>query len=186
MFQKLTMVPLQLHHYTNTSVSTSSSELPAYDGHDYFIPRHTVVILVPCNDPHCRKPSAQNCLLINRHGVQRADDTQLLVMYMIDNTSDEDLWLKHGDLLGVGLAPYTDMDRVIYAERSLMMISYYEELITESYLDWFMLDESDVPPPCCRLPRPDSPRIDFAMSMRSPRPPPLDIINEVENLTLCD
>jgi hypothetical protein len=174
---------LQLHHYTNTSVTPAQStttdnngHLPAYDGKDYLIPGHTAVILVPCNDPRCQTPSARTCLLVNRDCVQRADNTRLLVMYMIDNTSADGLWLRHGDPLG---APCS-LNRCISAERSLMMISYYEELIND--LD----GENYSAPP--GSPRPDSPvMIDFDMSMRSPRPPnPLDMIDEMDNLDLCD
>jgi len=162
---------LQLHHYTNTSVTPaqyrSDNNVPAYDGEDYFIPGHTTVILVPCNDPRCQTPSARTCLLVNRDCVQRADTTWVLVMYIIDNTSADGLWLRPGDLLG---APRT-LNRDFLAERCCMFISYYEELING-------VDEENLGPAI----------IDFDMSMRSPRPPsPLDLIDELmDDLDLCD
>lgn len=175
------MSQIQLHHYTNTSVTATTpldGWLPEYDGKDYYIGGHTTVILVPCNDPQCRKPSNKTCLLVNRSGVQRADETQLLVMYMIDNTNDDGLWLRHGDLLGV---PYMDMEKIIYAERSLMMISYYTDLITEQSYD----DDDEMDgvfyfsaPPCSPTPM-------IVDAMRSPQPL-LDIIDEIKSLNVND
>ena len=169
---------LQLHHYTNTSVTPAQStttdnngHLPAYDGKDYLIPGHTAVILVPCNDPRCQTPSARTCLLVNRDCVQRADTTWVLVMYLIDNTSADGLWLRHGDLLG---APRT-LNRDFSAERCCMFISYYEELING-------VDEEN-----CHL---GPAIIDFARSMRSPgprTPSPVDFIGELmDDINLCD
>ena len=82
-------------------------------------------------------------------------------------------------MLGV---PYMDMEKIIYAERSLMMISYYTDLITEQSYD----DDDDEmdgvfffsAPPCSPTPM-------IVDAMRSPQPL-LDIIDEIKSLNVND
>lgn len=119
-----------LHHYNNVSVNSSPLNMPIYDGENYNIPPHRTVVLVPCNsnDPRHIAPCPVNCMLLTRTGVQPVDKTPLLIIYVIDNTTDIDLVLMHGDLLGTY---YTGPHDTIKAERCQMMTTDYEEMIAE-------------------------------------------------------
>jgi hypothetical protein len=113
-----------LHHYHNKSVTSDPTKPAVYDGDDTTIPPRTCVILVPCNDPDHDEPSAETCLLVTRRGVERADETQLFIVYVIDNTSEEGIKLTHGDLLD---NPYTASN--VVAERCLLMVPEYKDMI---------------------------------------------------------
>jgi hypothetical protein len=113
-----------LHHYHNKSVTSDPTKPAVYDGDDTTIPPRTCVILVPCNDPDHDEPSAETCLLVTRRGVERADETQLFIVYVIDNTSEESIKMTHGDLLG---NPYTASN--VVAERCLLMVPEYKDMI---------------------------------------------------------
>jgi hypothetical protein len=123
------MLQLQLHHYANKSVnSVFDGTMPIYDGNDYYIPPFHSVILVPCQseDPDHRLPSLNSCQLLT--GTQTDEGVPLLIMYLIDNTSDVGLLLRHGDLLGTY---YSGQHAHIKAERSYMLIDNYNLLIDE-------------------------------------------------------
>jgi hypothetical protein len=62
--------------------------------------------------------------LVTRRGVERADETQLFIVYVIDNTSEEGIKLTHGDLLD---NPYTASN--VVAERCLLMVPEYKDMI---------------------------------------------------------
>jgi hypothetical protein len=133
---------LLLHHYTNLSVnSLFDGTMPTYDGDDYYIPPFHGVILVPCNsdDPEHRAPSMSSCMLLTRTGVQTAEKAPLLVMYLIDNTSNVGLLLRHGDLLG---AYYTGPHEGIKAERSYMFIGSYTALINDQKMYWLDVESA--------------------------------------------
>jgi hypothetical protein len=130
-----------MHHYNNTSVNSPYDHMmPIYDGYDYYIPPFHNLILVPCNsaDPEHMVPSLSSCHLLTRTGVQKAEKTPLLLVYIIDNTTDVGLLLKHGDLLG---AYYTGPHSQIAAERTYMLIGHYNELI-EDQKKYFLNIES--------------------------------------------
>ena len=128
---------LLLHHYAKNLSVTSSFDgvMPTYDGDDYYIPPFHSVVLVPCNsdDPEHRAPSISSCMLLTRTGVQTAEKTSLLIMYLIDNTTEVGLLLRHGDLLG---AYYTGPHYGIRAERAYMLIAHYNELIADQNRYW--------------------------------------------------
>ena len=54
-------------------------------------------------------------------------------MYLIDNTTEVGLLLRHGDLLG---AFYTGPHYGIRAERAYMLIAHYNELIADQNRYW--------------------------------------------------
>jgi hypothetical protein len=147
-----------MHHYNNTSVNSPYDHMmPIYDGYDYYIPPFHNLILVPCNsaDPEHMVPSLSSCHLLTRTGVQKAEKTPLLLVYIIDNTTDVGLLLKHGDLLG---AYYTGPHAHIKAERSLMLISEYKRLIEKQQKqldtrdeDYFDNKDEDTPTTCLPL-----------------------------------
>lgn len=127
---------LLMHYYTKMSVdSVIDSTMPIYDGYDYYIPPFHSVILVPCNsdDPDHQTPSIDSCPLLIRTGVQTVEKDQLLVVYLIDNTSDVGLLLRYGDLLG---AHYTGPHEHIKAERSYMLIGNYNLLVQDQNQYW--------------------------------------------------
>jgi len=124
-----------LHHYSNTSVNPwfDGTTMPVYDGDDYHIAPYESVILVPCNsdDPEHRIPSMSSCrlLMIDTTGVEPADENdvqQLLITYMIYNSTDVGLLLRHGDLLG---AYYSGPHERIRAVGSYMHIRTYNAFI---------------------------------------------------------
>jgi hypothetical protein len=130
-----------MHHYNNTSVNSPYDHMmPTYDGYDYYIPPFHNLILVPCNsaDPEHIVPSLSSCQLLTRTGVQKAEKTPLLLVYIIDNTTDVGLLLKHGDLLG---AYYTGPHAHIVAERTYMLIGHYNKFI-EDQKNYFLNIES--------------------------------------------
>jgi hypothetical protein len=122
---------LLLHHYANKSVdSWFDGTMPIYDGNDYYIPPFHSVVLVPCNsdDPDHLAPSIDSCHLLTGSGIQTAEKVPMLIMYLIENTSNVGLLLKNGDLLG---ASYTGPHAYIKAERSYMLIDNYRMLVDE-------------------------------------------------------
>jgi hypothetical protein len=123
---------LLLHHYANRSVESvsDSGTMPIYDGSDYYIPPFHSVILVPCKseDPDHWLPSLNSCQLLTSTDVHTDEGDSLLIMYLIDNTSDTGLLLRHGDLLG---SYYTGKHANIKAERSYMLTDNYNLLIDE-------------------------------------------------------
>ena len=136
---------LLLHHYINKSVDlVFDGTMPTYDGYDWYLPPFQSVILVPCNseDPDHLTPSIDSCQLLTRTGVQTAERTgPLLVMYLIDNTSDVGLLLKHGDLLG---AYYTGPHEHIKAERSYMFIDNYFQLVQDQNYYWADIESTAI------------------------------------------
>ena len=123
---------LLLHHYADRSVESVSDigTMPIYDGNDYYIPPFHSVILVPCQseDPDHWLPLLNSNQLLNSPDVQTDKGDSLLIMYLIDNTSDTGLLLRHGDLLG---SYYTGKHANIKAERSYMPANNYNWLIDE-------------------------------------------------------
>jgi hypothetical protein len=124
-----------LNHYHNICSSFDNT----YDGGDFYIPPYHHAILVPCNSEH-QDPSMCSCLLLTRTGVQVAEKTSQLFIYIIDNDTPVGLLLKHGDLLG---AYYTGPHAHIKAERCLMLISEYKRLIEEQQKQMDIMDDED-------------------------------------------
>ncbi len=86
--------------------------------------------LVPCNfdDPQHVRPSVYSNLLLTRHSFQMAVKTPLIVIYIIHNTADNSLLLRHGDLLG---GYYMEPHDKIRAERNFITFSCYEQLMAD-------------------------------------------------------
>jgi hypothetical protein len=120
-----------LHQYANISVDASmDNPMPIYDGENYYIPPRHAVALVPCNfdDPQHVRPSVYSNLLLTRHSFQMAVKTPLIVIYVIHNTTDTGLLLRHGDLLG---GYYMEPHDKIRAERNFITFSCYEQLMAD-------------------------------------------------------
>lgn len=127
---------LHLHHFANISIMPNGDgPMPIYDGCDYYIPAFHSVVLVPCNsnDPEHQTPSMSSCLLLTRTGMQTAEKSHLLIMYLIDNTSNVGLLLRHGDVLG---AYYTGPHAHVKAERAYMLIGNYNLLLEDLNRYW--------------------------------------------------
>jgi hypothetical protein len=115
---------LQVLHYVNRSVdplSGGNDTMLTYNGNDYYIPPFDCVVLMPCNtdDPEHQAPSYNSCRLLISTDVPSAENVPLLIMYLIDNTSNVGLWLRHGDWLG---AYYTGHHAHIHAERCYLLM----------------------------------------------------------------
>jgi hypothetical protein len=121
-----------LHRYPNVSVNSTSEMMPTYDGCDYYISPHSNVILVPCHSEN-PEPMINSCPLLIPDGDHTVKKAQLLVVYIIENTSDVGLILRHGDLLG---ANYTGPHAHIKAVRSSMLVGHYNKLLEEQIQYW--------------------------------------------------
>jgi hypothetical protein len=122
---------MALHQYANISVDASmDNPMPIYDGENYYIPPRHAVTLVPCNfdDPQHVRPSVYSNLLLTRHSFQMVVKTPLIVIYIIHNTADTGLLLRHGDLLG---GYYMEPHDKIRAERNFITFSCYEQLMAD-------------------------------------------------------
>lgn len=127
---------LILHHYsTESATALDNVPMPKYDGIDFLIPPSHTAVLVPCcntDDHEHIYPDTRSCLLLTPNGIMSADSdkNKLFVFYMIDNTSNVCLLVKHGDILG---ANYSGPHREIYAERAYMLTGNYQLLIEENF-----------------------------------------------------
>lgn len=133
---------LHIHHYANMSVNfLSDGTVPIYDGGNFYIAPHHSVVVVPCNsdDPEHHVPGRNTGHLISRTGFMTADKAQLILMYLIDNTSDVGLLVKHGDQLG---PYYTGPHGHIKAERAFMLVKDYMLLLADQNQYW--LNESAI------------------------------------------
>jgi hypothetical protein len=99
------MTTCTLIHYPVTSDNPwFDGSLIFYRGDDYFIEPHETVVLVPCKsvDPEHWKSSKNSCKLLTSSTFQQPENVlkRRFLAYLIANTTDVGLLLKHGDLLG--------------------------------------------------------------------------------------
>lgn len=104
---------------------TSYDTLATYNGETFTIPPYHCMIMVPCFADH-KAPSMAFCQLLTHQGVKEARDVSLMIMYLIDNTTDVPLSIKQGDVLG---KYYTGPHAGIKAEKCDMFICQYEQIM---------------------------------------------------------
>lgn len=119
-----------LYHYKNTSVMPKQGYAITkdyYDGMSFWLPAGDTGILVPCcsDDPHHVKPS-EECIVVTQSNFVSATEDVPLTVFSLHNTTDFDLLIKPGHVLGENYPAPHDRMR---ARRGYITLSSYLDLI---------------------------------------------------------
>lgn len=124
------MPEMTLRHYYNVSVMPKRGYAITqdyYDGRSFWLPSGETSILVPCSqdDPEHKTPS-DKCIVVSQNNFVSASQDIPLTVFCLENTTEFDLLIKRGHVLGDA---YNFPHHRVRARRGYITQASYMDLI---------------------------------------------------------